>query len=84
MKTNDNLAQMDAYVNQLKDLQQKLPEIKEKYALAQKVPDYYPEINRLADKLIVVNQHTNQLDQVGQTLLKVQKQLPTIQQIPTV
>src|SRR5699024_4314364 len=34
------------------------------------------------DKLIVVNQHTNQLDQVGQTLLKVQKQLPTIQQVP--
>ena len=82
MKTNDNLAQMDEYVNQLKDLQQKLPEIKEKYALAQKVPDYYPEINRLADKLIAVNQHTNQLDQVGKTLLKVQKQLPMIQQVP--
>ena len=82
MKTNDNLAQMDEYVNQLKDLQQKLPEIKSKYALAQKVPDYYPEMNRLADKLIAVNQHTNQLDQVGQTLLKVQKQLPTIQQVP--
>ena len=82
MKTNDNLAQMDEYVNQLKDLQQKLPEIKEKYALAQKVPDYYPEINRLADKLIAVNQHTNQLEQVGQTLLKVQKQLPAIQQLP--
>lgn len=82
MKTNDNLSQMDEYVNQIKELQQKLPEIKEKYALAQKVPDYYPEINRLADKLITINQHTNQLDQVGQMLLKVQKQLPTIQQVP--
>ena len=53
----------------------------EKYALAQKV-QLLSEINRLADKLIAVNQHTNQLDQVGQTLLKVQKQLPAIQQVP--
>ena len=81
LDTNDHLAEMDSYIAQLQTLAAKLPDLSAKFAFAQSIPNYFPQVNQLADKVVLANQHVDQINQAGELLLVLQRNLPQLQNI---
>lgn len=79
LSTNDNLSTIDGYTKEVVDLQQKLPDIKEKLNQANQLVDYLPEVDAMADKLVALNDKLPELKQEASIILTLQAKIPEIQ-----
>lgn len=81
LDTNNHLDEMDGYIAQLQALEARVPEFSAKFAIAQSLPTYFPQVNQLADKVVLANQKVGQINQAGEMLLLLQRRLPEMQNV---
>lgn len=79
LSTNDHLAQIDTYANEILALKAQLPELKMKLEKANELTDYLPEVDHLAEKLIALNTKFPEVKQQASVILTLQEKIPEIQ-----
>ncbi|MGY3778674.1 YhgE/Pip domain-containing protein [Isobaculum melis] len=76
---DDHLDEIDGYTQEVLNLQGKMPDLKEKLAKANEAIAYLPEANKVADKVVKINEIMPQVDAVGTLVLDLQTKIPEIQ-----
>lgn len=81
LRVQSNLSTIDSYTDEIKDLQAKMPEIKDKVKQAQAITAYIPEIDKMANKLVELDTKMPEIKQKASIILDVQKQIPDIKKL---
>lgn len=79
LSTDDNLDKIDGYTKEVIELQEKMPELKEKLNKANEFVDYIPEVDAMGDKLVALNDKMPELKKQAAIILDLQKKIPEIQ-----
>lgn len=83
IKVDENLDEIDGYTKEVLELQTKMPEFKQKLALANEFVDYIPELNKTTDKVVALNGKLPEIAQYGQIVYDVQGNIPKIKNAGT-
>lgn len=75
---DDNLDVIDDYTKDVLELKKKMPEYKDKLNLANEFVDYFPELNKMTDKVVDLNGRLPEIAQYGQVVYDVQGNIPNI------
>lgn len=79
LSTDDNIAEIDKYTQEVVDLHGKMPELKEKLAKANEFVDYLPQVDAMGDKLVELNGKMPAIKEQAKVILTLQEKIPEIQ-----
>ncbi|KAF9404591.1 hypothetical protein HW555_014264 [Spodoptera exigua] len=79
LSTDDHIAEIDKYTQEVVDLHGKMPELKEKLAKANEFVDYLPQVDALGDKLVELNGKIPTIKEQAKVILTLQEKIPEIQ-----
>lgn len=78
LTTDENADEIDGYANQILELNDKMPEIKEKLKKAESFADYLPEVDAMGEKVIALNDKMPELEEQAKIILTLQEKIPEI------
>lgn len=78
-ETNANLDEIDGYTKQILDLNEKMPDIKEKLAKANEFVAYLPEVDELGTKIVTLNEKMPDIAKQASVILTLQDKIPELQ-----
>ncbi|MDT2757405.1 YhgE/Pip domain-containing protein [Enterococcus asini] len=79
LTTDENAAEIEGYANQILELNDKMPEIKEKLKKAESFSAYLPEVDAMGQKVIALNDKMPELEKQAKIILTLQEKIPEIQ-----
>lgn len=79
LSTDDHIAEIDKYTQEVVDLHGKMPELKEKLAKANEFVDYLPQVDAMGDKLVELNGKMPTIKEQAKVILTLQEKIPEIQ-----
>lgn len=80
LTTNDNLAKIDGYTQEVVHLQKAMPSLKQKLEKANQMVDYLPEVDALTTKIIALNDKFPSIQKEAGIILTLQDKIPEIKQ----
>lgn len=80
LSTDENIGTINQYTQQVVQLHDKLPALKEKLAQANEATKYLPEVDALGSKIIELNKKMPTIKQQASIILTLQQKIPEIQQ----
>ncbi|MDR2834228.1 MAG: YhgE/Pip domain-containing protein [Streptococcaceae bacterium] len=80
LKMDANMGEYNGYMNNILELNQKMPEFQAKLDKANEFSAYLPEANHLANKLVALNNKMPELTKQAAVILTIQQKLPEINQ----
>ena len=81
LTTDENADEIDGYANQILELNDKMPEIKEKLKKAESFADYLPEVDAMGEKVIALNDKMPELEEQAKIILTLQEKIPRNQKM---
>lgn len=79
LSTDENLDTIDGYTKQVIELNNKMPELKEKLAKANEFVEYIPKVDEMGEKLVALNDKMPQIKEQASIILTLQEKIPEIQ-----
>lgn len=79
LSTDDNIAEIDKYTQEVVALHGKMPELKEKLTKANEFVDYLPQVDVMGDKLVELNGKMPTIKEQAKVILTLQEKIPEIQ-----
>ncbi|WP_430597612.1 YhgE/Pip family protein [Enterococcus sp. AZ177] len=79
LSTDENMAQIDKYTQEVVALHGKMPELKTKLAKANEFVEYLPEVDALGAKLVDLNNKIPTIKEQAKVILTLQEKIPEIQ-----
>lgn len=79
LETDANIETIDGYTKEVVELNEKMPEIKEKVKKADEFLDYIPKVDELGNKLVTLNEKMPELKKQASIILTLKDKLPEIQ-----
>ncbi|KAF1299520.1 phage infection protein [Enterococcus sp. JM4C] len=79
LSTDKDLDKIEGYTKEVIELNNKMPELKDKLAKANEFVEYVPKVNEMGEKLIALNDKMPQLKQQAAIILTLQSKIPEIQ-----
>jgi putative membrane protein len=79
LSTDENIGTINTYAQQVVDLHDKMPELKEKLAKANEISAYLPEIDALGTKVVALNEKMPEIKEQASIILTLQEKIPEIQ-----
>ncbi|MGM0125431.1 hypothetical protein IGI37_002830 [Enterococcus sp. AZ194] len=79
LSTDKDLDKIDGYTKEVVELNNKMPELKEKLAKANEFVEYIPKVDEMGKKLVSLNDKMPQIKEQASIILTLQEKIPEIQ-----
>lgn len=79
LSTDENIGQIDKYMQEVVALHGKMPELKTKLAKANEFAEYLPQVDALGTKLVDLNDKMPTIKEQAKVILTLQEKIPEIQ-----
>lgn len=79
LSTDDNIGDIDKYIQEVTKLHGQMPELKDKLAKANEFVDYLPQVDDLGQKIIALDDNMPKITEQAKVILTLQEKIPEIQ-----